>query len=288
MKQRVTVRTFRERKRAGGKLPMVTAYDAGQAALVDGAGIDAILVGDSVGNVCHGHDTTLPVTLDEMLLHTRWVTRGCQRAMVVGDLPFLSYQTGPTDALRAAGRMLKEAGADAVKLEGGEHVADGVRACTRAGIPVMGHVGLTPQSVKAFGGFRVQGRSRERAQQVLRDALSLEEAGAFCVVLECVPRELAALITARLTIPTIGIGAGPDTDGQVLVFHDMLGLLPGGHPRFVKRYADLGAQAREALERYRDEVTGGVFPAAEHGYDLDPELAQELRDMRASLDATDG
>ncbi|RME76677.1 MAG: 3-methyl-2-oxobutanoate hydroxymethyltransferase [Planctomycetota bacterium] len=271
MGRRTTVRTFAERKRAGERITMVTAYDAQQGRLVDAAGIDAVLVGDSVANVCHGHDTTLPVTLDEMVMHTRWVRRGVERALVVGDLPFMSYQTGPVDALRAAGRMLKEAGADAVKLEGGRSVAQAVEACCRAGIPVMGHVGLTPQSVKAFGGFRVQGRSRERAAEVLEDALALERAGAFCVVLECVPHELARRITERLTIPTIGIGAGPHTDGQVLVLHDLLGLLPGPSPRFVKRYDELGARAQRALEAFRDEVRAGRFPTNEHSYAMDPD-----------------
>ncbi|GIW71205.1 MAG: 3-methyl-2-oxobutanoate hydroxymethyltransferase [Planctomycetota bacterium] len=284
MKQRVTIRTLAEHKRAGRRFAMVTAYDAGQAALLERAGIEVILVGDSAGNVCHGQETTLPVTLDEMVMHTRWVVRGRERALVVADLPFLSYQTGVRDALLAAGRLMKEGGADAVKLEGGVAVAEQVRACVSAGIPVMGHVGLTPQSVKAFGGYRVQGRSREQARAVLADALALERAGAFAVVLECVPAALAALITARLGVPTIGIGAGAGTDGQVLVLHDLLGLSPEPAPRFVKRYAELGALAVEALQRYRTEVERGAFPTAEHAYATDPELTAQLQELGASLE----
>lgn len=276
--KRLTVPAVLGRK---GKKPlsMITAYGFDHARIVDEAGVDMILVGDSVANVCLGHETTLPVTVDQMVSYTAAVRRGTGRALVIGDMPFLSYTVDASDAIRNAGRFLKEAGADAIKLEGGIEVEDTVRAIVRAGIPVMGHVGLTPQTVSKLGGYRVQGTSALTARHVADSAAALEDAGAFAVVLECVPSEVAREITERLSIPTIGIGAGPHTDGQVLVFHDVLGLLRGGHtPRFVKRYADLGALAVDAVRQFVDEVRGGAFPAPEHGFSMSDGEPEKLRD----------
>ena len=268
-RKRQTVPGIRGRK-GGKRLTMLTAYNYSQARIVDEAGIDMILVGDSVANVCLGHETTLPVTVDQMVDYTAAVRRGTARALVVGDLPFLSYTVSVPDAIRNAGRFLKEAGADAVKLEGGLEVEDTVRAIVRAGIPVMGHVGLTPQTVSKLGGYRVQGRSALAARHIVDAAAALEDAGAFAVVLECVPSDVAREITERLEIPTIGIGAGPDCDGQVLVYHDLLGLSRDGFsPRFVKQYVDLGSQAVEAIQRFVGEVRGGAFPAAEHTFTME-------------------
>lgn len=278
MRKRVTTRALIEMKVRGEKIAMCTAYDAGQAALVEEAGIDVILVGDSVANVVHGLETTIPVTLSEMVAHCRWVARGRRRALLVGDMPFLSYQIGPRDALLAAGRLMKEGLCDAVKLEGGAEVREQVEALCKAGIPVMGHVGLTPQSVHQLGGYRVQGRTAERAREIVTGAEALEQAGAFSVVLECVPDPVARLVTERLRVPTIGIGAGAATDGQVLVFHDLLGLGLGRRtPRFVKRYAELGPAAVEALRRFADEVRTGDFPAAKHSYGGDAESLADLQ-----------
>ncbi len=280
MAERVTIPALLARKREGKRFTMVTAYDALAAALVDDAGIEAILVGDSAANVVHGHETTLPVTMDEMIAHTRAAARGRRRALLVADMPFLSYQTSIEDAIRNAGRFLKEADADAVKLEGGAEWADTVRALVRAGIPVMGHVGLTPQSVKVFGGYKVQGKDAARAEEIAAGARALEAAGAFAVVLECVPSDLARLITRALSIPTIGIGAGPDCDAQVLVFHDLLGWTARDRklPRFVKRYEELGARALAALRQFRREVEDGSFPGPEHAYAMAPsELAKVAR-----------
>jgi 3-methyl-2-oxobutanoate hydroxymethyltransferase len=258
----VTVPEFRAAKARGEKLAVVTAYDYTAARLVDEAGVDAILVGDSVGMVVQGHPTSLPVTLDEIIYHTRCVVRGVRRALVVADLPFLSYQVSPRQAVKSAGRLVKEGGAHAVKLEGGSRMADTVRAVVAAGIPVMGHVGLTPQSVHLLGGFKVQ----RDAAQLMADAKAVEEAGAFSLVVESVPAELGAKLTAAAGVPTVGIGAGPGCDGQVLVYHDLLGLFTDFAPKFVKRYADLGAQVRSAVGAYCREVREGVFPAAEHGF----------------------
>lgn len=254
------------RKGAGPKLAMLTAYDYPTGKLVDQAGIDLILVGDSLGMVCLGYPDTVPVTLDEMVHHTAAVARGAERALVVGDLPFLSYQVSCEDAVRSAGRLFKEARADCVKLEGGRTQADKVAAIVRAGIPVMGHIGLTPQTATQLGGFKVQGKAPEAAQALLDDARALEEAGAFAVVLECVPTSLGRRVTEALSIPTIGIGAGPHCDGQVLVLHDLVGLFDRFVPKFVKRYADLSEEIRTAVGRYRDEVQAGTFPAEEHQF----------------------
>jgi 3-methyl-2-oxobutanoate hydroxymethyltransferase len=262
---RTTVLSLAGKKRRGERISMLTAYDFAFARIFDAAGIDVLLVGDSLGNVVQGLDTTLPVTLDEMLYHTRLVARGARRAMVVGDMPFGSYQASPEAAVRSATRFLKEGGAQAVKLEGGEVAREAIGRIAAAGIPVMGHVGLTPQSVHALGGFRVQGRGDAGRERVLADARAVEAAGAFAVVLEGIPADLAAEVTAALQIPTIGIGAGPGCDGQVLVMHDMLGL-SDWTPGFVKQYADLGAAAARAARAFAEEVADGKFPAAEHCY----------------------
>src|SRR5437762_6426345 len=258
----VTVPEFRSAKARGAKLAVVTAYDYTSARLTDEAGVDAVLVGDSLGMVVQGHPTSLPVTLREMIYHTRCVVRGVRRGLVVADLPFLTYQVSPRQAVRSAGRLLKEGGAAAVKLEGGRRMARAIRAVVDAGIPVMGHVGLTPQSVHLLGGFKVQ---RDEAE-LLADAKAVEEAGAFAVVVESVPADLGAKVTAAVGIPTVGIGAGPGCDGQVLVFHDMMGLFPDFRPKFVKRYADAGGLMRSAVEAYCREVRDGTFPATEHSF----------------------
>ena len=260
--KQITVPEFRAARTRGAKLAVVTAYDYTSARLCDEAGVDAILVGDSVGMVIQGHPTSLPVTLDEMIYHTRCVMRGTRRALVVVDLPFMTYQVSPRQAVRNAGRLLKEAGAHAVKIEGGVRMRDALRACVDAGIPVMGHVGLTPQAVHQLGGFKVQ----RDADQLLADAAAVEQAGAFAVVVESVPADLGAKITAAVNVPTIGIGAGAGCDGQVLVFHDLLGLFPDFRPKFVKRYADLGGAVKSAVESYCREVRDGSFPAAEHSF----------------------
>ena len=259
--QRVTVPEFAAARARGDKLAVVTAYDYTSAKLADEAGIDAILVGDSLGMVVQGHATPLPVTLAQMQYHTACVVRGVTRALVIADLPFLSYQVSPRQAVKSAGSMLK-VGAAAVKLEGGERITDAIAACVRADIPVMGHVGLTPQSVHRMGGFKVQ----RDAEQLLKDARAVADAGAFALVVEGVPSDIGAAITAAVGIPTIGIGAGPSCDGQVLVYHDLLGLFDGFRPKFVKRYADLGTATRTALREYADEVRRGTFPAAEHEF----------------------
>jgi 3-methyl-2-oxobutanoate hydroxymethyltransferase len=265
--KRQTIPGLRDLKREGKRFSMVTAYDYVQARTVDEAGVEVILVGDSVSNVLLGNETTLPVTMDDMLYHTKAVVRARKRAVVVGDMPFLTYQVTVEEAIRNAGRFLKEAGADCVKLEGGEDVKDTVYAIVKAGIPVMGHLGLTPQTVSKLGGYRVQGRDVLSARAIADAALALQDAGCFALVLECVPAEVAREVTERLEIPTIGIGAGPACDAQVLVYHDLLGLTPDGFkPRFVKRYAELGKLATEALRTFADEVKSGAFPGVEHSF----------------------
>ena len=262
----VTLPTLRRMKTKGEKITMVTAYDATFARMIDEAGADILLVGDSLGMVVQGLDTTLPVTVDEVIYHCRAVARGTRRAHIVGDMPFLSHQISPEEALRNAGRFLSEGGAHSVKLEGGVTAAPTIRRLVQAGIPVMGHVGLTPQSVHAMGGFRVQGKTEEAADGVLADALAVAEAGAFALVLEGIPSDLAAEVTAAVPIPTIGIGAGPACDGQVLVCYDLLGLTPDLKPRFVKRYAELFEAGKEAVATYCEEVRSGAFPSEEHGF----------------------
>jgi 3-methyl-2-oxobutanoate hydroxymethyltransferase len=262
--RRVTVRDLAAAKARGEKWPMLTAYDALTAAIFDQAGIPVLLVGDSAAMVVYGHDTTIPVTVDELIPLTAAVVRGTSRALVVADLPFGSYQVSAADAMRTAARFLKETGAHAVKLEGGRRVLRQAEDLVAAGVPVMGHLGLTPQSVNALGGYRVQGRG-EDGEQLLHDAKALEAAGAFAVVLECVPADLAARVTAGLAIPTIGIGAGPDCDGQVLVWQDMAGLSPVT-PRFVKRYADVAAVLGKAARSFAEDVVAARFPTEEYSY----------------------
>jgi len=275
-KDKVTTATIRQMKAEGKPITMLTAYDYSMAKLVDDAGIDMILVGDSLGNVMLGYDSTLPVTMDEMIHHVKAVCRGAGRAMVVADLPFMSYQVSVKEALRNSGRFLKETSASAVKLEGGLEVADAVRAIVNAGIPVVGHLGLTPQSVHQMGGYKVQGKDESAAKKLLADARCLEEAGAFCLVLECVPSPLAKLVTESLQIPTIGIGAGPQCDGQVLVIHDMLGLYPRSSPKFVKKYVNLHEQMTAALKQYIEEVAERTFPGPEHSFGMSEEVLKKL------------
>jgi 3-methyl-2-oxobutanoate hydroxymethyltransferase len=262
--KKVTVPDLRARK-GGTKIAMVTAYDFTMARLVDEAGADMVLVGDSLGMVVQGLSTTIPVTLDEMAYHCRAVARGLARAHLVGDLPFMSYQVSPAQAVESAGKLMKEGACESIKLEGGQEVAEHVHRIVRAGIPVVGHVGLTPQSVHALGGFKVQGRG-EAAEKVLADAIALEQAGAFCIVLEAVPPDLAERITSLVSVPTIGIGAGAGCDGQVLVCTDLLGLSRGHQPKFAKRFADLGDAAVKAIGQYVHEVRSGAFPAAAQTY----------------------
>ena len=260
-----------EMKRRGDKIVMVTAYDAPSGRLADAAGVDLILVGDSSGMVVHGRESTVPVSLDEIVFMTQWVTRGARRPIVIADMPFGSYEESDEQAVRNAVRLVKEGGADAVKLERGGTSVARARAIVGAGIPVMGHVGLTPQTATVLGGFKAQGRTAERAQQLVEDALELEAAGCFAIVLEAVPPTVGRAATQALTVPTIGIGAGADTDGQVLVWHDMLGFSEGRAPRFVKRYAEVGEAIVEALERYAEEVRSGSFPEGRHTYGMPEE-----------------
>ena len=266
--EKINTRTFRLKKERGEKLTMLTAYDYLTARAVDLAGIDSILVGDSLGMVILGYENTLPVTMEDMLHHARAVSRGASRALLIGDMPFMSYQVSPSAALENAGRFLQEAGMDAVKLEGGRERIDAVRKIVGAGIPVLGHIGLTPQSVHQLGGFRAQGRTADEAVGLLEDALSLEEAGCFGLVLESVPTRLAELISTRLAIPTIGIGAGSGCDGQVLVTHDLLGIFDKFTPRFVKEYKILHQEIHQAFLAYKDEVEQGVFPGPEHSFSI--------------------
>lgn len=278
MENRVTVPLLRRMKEERQKITALTAYDTPTARLIDQAGIDLILVGDSLGNVVLGYETTLPVTMEDMIRHTQAVCRGVQRALVVADMPFLSYQTGLEDALRNAGRLIKEGGASAVKLEGGGWTIEIVRRLVEIGIPVMGHLGWTPQSVHLYGRPTVRGRTREVAQQILDDARALQEAGAFAIVLEVIPERLAALITDTLTIPTIGIGAGPHCDGQILVCHDILGLGTASY-RHVKQYADVAKVMLDAFQAYREEVLNGTFPQRQHSFAMDEEELAGLDQM---------
>jgi 3-methyl-2-oxobutanoate hydroxymethyltransferase len=276
----VTTTTFRARKAAGQRIVMVTAYDTPSARLVEEAGVDAILVGDSLGMTVLGLDSTLPVTLDDMVRHTAAAVRGAKRALVVADMPFMSFQVSPEDALRNAGRLMAEGGAGAVKLEGGAVVAETVARITGAGIPVMGHVGLTPQSVHQLGGYRVQAKEAAAAATLLDDCRALQDAGAFAVVLECIPAELAAMASAELDIPTIGIGAGAGCDGEVQVFHDLLGLGGDFTPRHAKRYAELGEAIRTAVAAYADDVRAGIFPAEPQCTHMDARTLEELEAAR--------
>ncbi len=279
-RKKVTTLTFRQKKERGQPISMLTAYDYPTALVMDQAGIDSILVGDSLAMVVLGYENTLPVSMDEMLHHARAVSRGSKSALLVGDMPFMSYQVSVEEAVRNAGRFLKEAGMDAVKLEGGHDRAEAVRAITGAGIPVMGHLGLTPQSIHQLGGFRAQGKTALAAKRLLEDAHILEEAGCFSLVLESVPARLAELISQRISIPTIGIGAGAGCDGQVLVTHDLLGMFDRFTPKFVKQYASLNAEMQRAFGEYIADVQAKTFPTAEHTVEMaDEEWAQLLKEL---------
>jgi len=278
--KKVTVPDLVAMKRDGTRITMMTAYDAAFARLVDEAGIDVILVGDSLGMVVLGYPTTVPVTMDDMVRHAAAVSRGASRPLLIGDMPFGSYQAGPADALRNAARFLKEAGMDAVKIEGGREVVDTVRALVENGIAVMAHVGLTPQRVAQLGGFKVQAKTARAARRLIEDALALEDAGAFSIVLESVPAPVAALATERLAIPTIGIGAGAQCDGQVLVLHDVLGLFGEFKPKFARRYAEIGLAVVEALRAFDRDVRAGAFPDDEHSFAM---KESELLSLQRSL-----
>ena len=271
-----TTVTFKKAKEEKKKLTMLTAYDYSFAKLMDEAGVNSILVGDSVGMVCLGYEDTLPVTMEDMIHHTAAVSRGAKNALVVADMPFMSYQTSVYDAVVNAGRLIKEGHAHAVKLEGGFEVTEQIRAIVNASIPVVAHIGLTPQSVNAFGGFKVQGKSEEAAQKLLDEARAVEEAGAFAVVLECVPEKLASRISKEISIPTIGIGAGAGCDGQVLVYQDMLGLFSDFTPKFMKKFANVGEIVQGAFSDYIKEVQEGTFPAQEHTFKMDDDILDKL------------
>ncbi len=271
-----TVRTFQMAKENGRKITMLTTYDYSTARLMDEAGIDAVLVGDSLGNTMLGYEDTVSVTMEDMIHHGAAVARGAGSMMVVVDMPFMSFQTGVYDALANAGRLMKEGRAAAVKLEGGKTVCPQIKAITGAGIPVMAHLGLTPQSVNAFGGNRVQGKSEEAAKQIIEDAYAVQEAGAFAVVLECIPAKLASLITNKLDIPTIGIGAGNGCDGQILVYQDMLGMFSDYVPKFAKKFADVGTVMKSAFADYIKEVSDGIYPSEEHTFKIDDEVLEKL------------
>lgn len=264
MKQTIT--TFLKAKQTGQKLALLTAYDYSTAKIVDSCGIEGILIGDSLGMVCLGYKDTLPVTMEAMIHHTQAVARGTENALIIADMPFMSYQTSLSEAIHNAGRLIQEGHADAVKLEGGTRVLRQVRAIVKAQIPVMGHLGLTPQSLNLFGGFKVQGKNESAALQLIEDAKRLEDAGAFSIVLECIPQELAAQITAAVSIPTIGIGAGVGCDGQILVFHDLLGIYSDFTPKHVKLFADAGTVIRQGIQAYVSEVKSATFPDPEHSF----------------------
>jgi 3-methyl-2-oxobutanoate hydroxymethyltransferase len=267
MGEKTTAPRLRGMKRRGRKIVMVTAYDATFAKLVDCCGVHAVLVGDSLGNVVQGHKTTLPVTLDDVIYHCRCVSRGLKKPLLVGDLPFMTYQVSEEEAVRNAGRLMAEGRAEAVKLEGGVRVAPIVRRLVEIGIPVMGHIGLTPQSVHGFGGYKIQGRGEDAGRRLMEDAKALEEAGVFSIVLEGIPADLARKITEAVAVPTIGIAAGPDCDGQVLVIYDLLGMDEDFRPKFAKQYVDLSKTIKQAISEFSSEVKKGVFPAEEHTFD---------------------
>lgn len=271
-----TVVSFREAKEKGQRLSLLTAYDYSTAKLMDEAGINGILVGDSLGNVMLGYPDTISVTMEDMIHHGAAVARGAKNALVIIDMPFMSYQTSVYDAVVNAGRLMKEGRATAVKLEGGSEVCPHIKAITTASIPVMAHLGLTPQSINAFGGFKVQGKSESAARKLLEDARAVQEAGAFAVVLECVPAKLADIVTKELDIPTIGIGAGNCCDGQILVYQDMLGMYSDFTPKFVRRFADIGSVMKEAFATYQQEVQQGTFPAKEHEYTIADDVLEKL------------
>ncbi len=275
-RKKVTIAELQQKKGQGRKITMMTAYDYPTAYLVDQAGIDIILVGDTLGMVMLGYDSTVPVTMDEMIHHCKAVSRGAKNSFIIGDMPFMSYQVNTDKAVENAGRFMKEAGCDSVKLEGGSDMAPVVKAIVRAGIPVCCHIGLTPQTATMLSGFRVQGKDAEGARQLLKSAKDLEEAGAFIIVFECIPDSLAARITGELKIPTIGIGAGKDCDGQVLVYHDLVGLYERFTPKFVKQYINLSPKIREALIQYKTEVENGTFPGPEHSFTMKKDEADKI------------
>jgi 3-methyl-2-oxobutanoate hydroxymethyltransferase len=278
MERRVSITDLKAMKKRGEKIVMITAYDYTSAQLVEAAGVPLILVGDTLGNVVLGYDTTVPVTMEDMLHHVKPVVRGTHTVHVVADMPFMSYQASPAEALHNAGRMLKEGGAQSVKLEGGARSAETVRVLVEAGIPVMGHIGLTPQSINQIGGYKVQGKTPAAAVRLLNDALALQQAGAYAIVLETVPLHVAGIITSKLEIPTIGIGAGPKTDGQVQVWHDLLGLFTDFTPKHAKQFANLGPVIRDAIRSYAEEVRAGTFPTEKESFVKKPAAAQSDRE----------
>lgn len=273
---KVTIPELKDKKCRGEKITMLTAYDYPTARLLEAAEIDMILVGDSVGNVMLGYESTVPVTMEEMLHHAKAVRRGAPNTFIVGDMPFLSYQVSSLEAVKNAGRFIKEAGCDAVKVEGGKEVIDKISAIINAGIPVMGHLGLTPQTATMLGGFRVQGKSIDSAKKIYHDSLLLQQTGCFALVLECIPAQLTKVISSELSIPVIGIGAGKDCDGQVLVFHDLIGIIEGFCPKFVKQYLNLHSEIKAAIKRFKEEVNKRIFPASEHSFNIKPEIFSDF------------
>lgn len=273
-----TINTFKEAKKNGEKVTMLTAYDYSTAKLEEEAGIDGILVGDSLGNVVMGLDDTVSVTMEDMIHHSAAVARGAKNTLVVCDMPFMSYQTSDYDAVVNAGRLMKEGRANAVKLEGGKNVCGAVKKMTESGIPVMGHLGLTPQSINAFGGYHSQGKTLDTAKKLIEDCYALQDAGVFGITLECVPADLASLITSKLDVTTIGIGAGSGCDGQILVYADMLAMFSDYRPKFVKHFANVGAEMKKGFEGYIKEVKDSSYPAEEHTYKIDPEIIEKLKD----------
>jgi 3-methyl-2-oxobutanoate hydroxymethyltransferase len=278
MIKKLTIQDIISMKKNGERISMLTAYDASFAGLIDAAGIDMVLVGDSLGMVLLGYNSTIPVTMEEMLHHCRAAGRGVKRAVLVGDMPFMSYQVSQNEAISNAGRFLKETGCDAVKLEGGTEMCDTVKAIVKAGIPLMGHIGLTPQTASQLGGYRVQGRDADSARRLLQSARDLEAAGVFAIVLECIPAQLSEAITRMVSIPTIGIGAGKHCDGQVLVTHDMVGMFEKFNPSFVKQFAKLAPQIKDAVADYNKEVKNGSFPAEEHSFNMQLDVQSLLED----------
>lgn len=271
-----TVSTFKSSKQNGEKLTMLTAYDYSMAKLIDDSGVNGILVGDSLGMVCLGYEDTLSVTMEDIIHHTRAVTRGAKKALVVADMPFMSYHTSIYDAVKNAGRLIKEGGAKAVKLEGGACVCEQIKSIVNAQIPVMGHIGLTPQSINQFGGFKVQGKDEKSAKYLIEEAKRVEKAGAFALVLECIPAPLAEIITKEVSIPTIGIGAGVACDGQILVYQDMLGMFSDFTPKFVKKFANVGQIVKEAFNEYITEVNQSIFPTKEHTFKIDEDILKKI------------
>lgn len=276
MNKKFTVKSFQEAKDSNRKITMLTAYDYSMAKMVDEAGVDSILIGDSLGMVFQGNDSTLPVTIDEMIYHTKAVVRGAKRALIITDMPFMSYHVSAEDAVRNAGRLVKEGGAHAVKLEGGTKYAEVIKAIVDAQIPVMGHIGLTPQSVNAFGGFKVQGRDEAAARQIIEDAKTIAKAGVFAITLEGIPAKLAKMVTEAVSVPTIGIGAGKECNGQVLVINDMLGMFSDFVPKFVKQYAKLNIDIKTAIKSYIEEVDNGSFPTDDHTFSIDAAVLDKL------------